>query len=88
MSTKPFNPVAASVGELYAKLSSMHDYDPQKQAIKSTLGGREVTLYDPNSLGDEGLPQPVVVRAQNVEAYIGKGFLTEQATAPAKKGRK
>ena len=76
----------ASAREMYDTLSGWHDYDPRKQGYKAELGGADATVYAPNSLSDDGLPQPVTVRAQNIETYVNKGFLLERPVPVVRKG--
>lgn len=64
--------------------------DADKQAYKSTLAGHYCVVYDPNkaSTNEAGDPDldKITVRAENLEHYIGKGFLVERAASPGTVG--
>lgn len=55
-----------------------HDHNPDKQIYKSAIAGKIVVLYDPNSRNRDGELAEVPVRAENVEAYVAKGFVFER----------
>lgn len=75
-----------NAAEVLAKLREPGP-DIQKQLYKASIAGKECVVYDPSKAptkgGDGGLDE-VVIRAENVEHYVGKGFLVER---PKGKGR-
>lgn len=65
--------------DIYDALKALgHDHSPDKQTYKSSIAGKIVVVYDPNSRNRDGLLAEVPVRAENIEAYVAKGFVFER----------
>ncbi len=65
-----------NAGEVLAELQAAgHNYNPEKQLLKSVLAAHTVIVWDANGTACE-------VKASDVEQYVAKGMSVERPTVP------